>query len=247
MLFLLRNIRRKLLTNNKVTTYLLYAIGEIFLVVIGILIAFQVDAYKGQLQNEGLQKLYTQTLIGDLKKDIVEYEKILNLTNRLIQQLDSANLLISAPNTTTEEVIEFAKNQYDIAIAGYWGTESQTLKSIINTGKFEIYPLDIRNKIMEVNKINQETILFSSDIVDWSLNSLRDYENRYLRGKLSNLMKPNDQLIEAAWADIDQRAFLSAFINLINTKYVNMSVQKGLLERQVKTTTELIQLLEEYP
>ena len=38
-----RKIRKQLLTENKFTKYLLYAIGEIILVVIGILIALQIN------------------------------------------------------------------------------------------------------------------------------------------------------------------------------------------------------------
>ena len=45
MLFLLRQIRRKLVMKNKFTTYLFYAIGEITLVVFGILIAVQIDTW----------------------------------------------------------------------------------------------------------------------------------------------------------------------------------------------------------
>tara|TARA_R110002126_G_scaffold35949_1_gene109886 strand:+ start:2382 stop:3143 length:762 start_codon:yes stop_codon:yes gene_type:complete len=40
-----RKIRQKMLTNNKFSKYLIYAIGEIVLVVIGILIAFQVNSW----------------------------------------------------------------------------------------------------------------------------------------------------------------------------------------------------------
>lgn len=43
MLFLLRQIRRKMLSKNQFTTYLPYAVGEIILVVVGILIAIQID------------------------------------------------------------------------------------------------------------------------------------------------------------------------------------------------------------
>ena len=39
----LNRIRQRLLTDNKFSKYLLYAIGEILLVVIGILIALQLD------------------------------------------------------------------------------------------------------------------------------------------------------------------------------------------------------------
>ena len=43
MIKFFRKIRQKLLTENKFSKYLLYAVGEIFLVVIGILIALQIN------------------------------------------------------------------------------------------------------------------------------------------------------------------------------------------------------------
>jgi hypothetical protein len=43
MINFFRKIRKKLLTQNKVSKYLLYALGEILLVVVGILIALQVN------------------------------------------------------------------------------------------------------------------------------------------------------------------------------------------------------------
>jgi len=43
MITLFRNIRQKLIASGSITKYLLYAIGEILLVVIGILTALQVN------------------------------------------------------------------------------------------------------------------------------------------------------------------------------------------------------------
>jgi hypothetical protein len=43
MLHFFRQIRQRLLTDNKFSKYLLYAVGEILLVVIGILVALQID------------------------------------------------------------------------------------------------------------------------------------------------------------------------------------------------------------
>jgi hypothetical protein len=43
MIKVFRKIRQKMLTENKFGKYLLYAIGEIILVVIGILIALQIN------------------------------------------------------------------------------------------------------------------------------------------------------------------------------------------------------------
>jgi hypothetical protein len=43
MIKLIRYIRKSLIAQGKITKYLKYAIGEIFLVVIGILIALQIN------------------------------------------------------------------------------------------------------------------------------------------------------------------------------------------------------------
>ena len=53
MISLFRKIRQKLIDENKIGSYLKYAIGEILLVVIGILIALQVNNYReAQLTEE---------------------------------------------------------------------------------------------------------------------------------------------------------------------------------------------------
>ena len=53
MIKFFRKIRQRLLTENKFSKYLLYAIGEIILVVIGILIALQINNW-----NEGRKLVY---------------------------------------------------------------------------------------------------------------------------------------------------------------------------------------------
>ena len=70
MLFLLRTFRHKLMSANKVTTYILYAIGEIFLVVIGILIAVSIDNWNEKRQTKQLEIRYLKELRDNLTYDI---------------------------------------------------------------------------------------------------------------------------------------------------------------------------------
>ena len=73
MLFLLRNIRRKLMKENKITTYLLYAVGEILLVVIGILIAVKIESLNQEKQKQAEQ---SDTLsFDDFLEDYFAYLK----------------------------------------------------------------------------------------------------------------------------------------------------------------------------
>ena len=52
-------IRKQLANNNKFSKYLLYAVGEILLVVVGILIAFQVDNWSKRNEDS----LQTQNIL----------------------------------------------------------------------------------------------------------------------------------------------------------------------------------------
>jgi len=62
---------------NKTGKYLKYAIGEIILVVIGILIALSINNWnEKRLQKQALKNIYT-IIIEDLKNDITEINKIL--------------------------------------------------------------------------------------------------------------------------------------------------------------------------
>jgi hypothetical protein len=71
MLFLLRKIRRKLISpDNKALTYLLYAIGEIVLVVLGILIAVSIDDWNKQKEREVLVRSTLEQVKLDLLRSI---------------------------------------------------------------------------------------------------------------------------------------------------------------------------------
>ena len=66
MISLLRGLRNNLLAERRLTRYLLYALGEIVLVVIGILIALQVNTWNEE-RKRGLERL---ELLGALQSDL---------------------------------------------------------------------------------------------------------------------------------------------------------------------------------
>ena len=65
---LFRKTRQKLASENKVSAYLRYAIGEILLVVIGILIALQVNNWNEQRKLNTERKELVKSLISDFKE-----------------------------------------------------------------------------------------------------------------------------------------------------------------------------------
>ncbi|PQJ77305.1 DUF6090 family protein [Polaribacter glomeratus] len=86
MIKFFRKIRQKLLIENKFNKYLLYAFGEIFLVVIGILIALQIGIWTKARQTDKLELKIQKEIKGNLKNDL----NVLQLVIQVMQEVDTA-------------------------------------------------------------------------------------------------------------------------------------------------------------
>ncbi len=74
MIKFFRKIRQNLLIENKTGKYFKYAIGEIILVVIGILIALQINNWNENRKAEKIELTYLIRLKNDLEKDTLYLE-----------------------------------------------------------------------------------------------------------------------------------------------------------------------------
>ncbi|MFY0630269.1 MAG: hypothetical protein JXR05_07795 [Flavobacteriaceae bacterium] len=95
MIKFFRHIRKSLVSEGKTKTYLLYAIGEIILVVIGILIALQINNWNElQKEKESLETIYN-LVISDLESDLKAIPKVLEYNNNkspLLRHVIQGNL-----------------------------------------------------------------------------------------------------------------------------------------------------------
>jgi sulfur transfer complex TusBCD TusB component (DsrH family) len=88
MISIFRKIRQKLLQENRFTRYLVYAIGEILLVTIGILIALSINTWnESRKEKNYLLKVYAQ-IRQDLQADTLN----LRLS---IEDLEAKNIRIT--------------------------------------------------------------------------------------------------------------------------------------------------------
>ena len=82
MIKFFRNIRKKLLKEGKTANYLKYAIGEIVLVVIGILIALQINNWNEKRKFNSLKKVYIERLLDDLKQDTAQITSLIAINKK---------------------------------------------------------------------------------------------------------------------------------------------------------------------
>ena len=93
MIKLFRKIRYDLMEQNKTGRYFKYAIGEIILVVIGILIALQINNWNEQRKIDILQVEALKEVVSDLQDDFSSLENDIGLNYRA---LNSASIIRKA-------------------------------------------------------------------------------------------------------------------------------------------------------
>ena len=106
MINFFRKIRQRLLTKNKFSKYLLYAIGEIVLVVIGILIALHVSNWNQLRVEQNTMNTYYAKLSIALDADIKEQRSSIEQLNSIADDLMRCLEIL---NTRDENDIEELK------------------------------------------------------------------------------------------------------------------------------------------
>ena len=81
MISFFRKIRQKLLSQNRVTRYLAYSVGEILLVVIGILIALQVNNWNDSKKNREKETYFLKRLEKEFSRDSASLAGVIKILN----------------------------------------------------------------------------------------------------------------------------------------------------------------------
>src|SRR5210317_586335 len=115
MIQFFRRIRQKLISQNRLSKYLLYAIGEIILVVVGILIALQINNWnENRKDQQVVQELY-HNLISSLKTDSIAVVNIDSLIQCSLKRQEL--VLTSQPN---ELLIKYSNEELKGIVRDIW-------------------------------------------------------------------------------------------------------------------------------
>ena len=102
MIKFFRKIRKNLLAENKFSKYLIYAIGEIILVVIGILIALSINNQNEFRKDREKEQLFLHKLSSNLSDDISSLKTIMQSDTLIVQDLNKLSNEILTFNDSKE-------------------------------------------------------------------------------------------------------------------------------------------------
>jgi hypothetical protein len=147
MINFFRKLRQKEITNNKFSSYLLYAIGEIFLVVVGILIALQVNNWNEDRKNAKKEQLILVQLEKEYKSNLAQLEEKMLMRNDIIHTSEDVLDIIDNPANVNKDTL-FNK----IGILTLDPTFDPIMNDLISSGNLQL----IQNKELK-NKLSNWT------------------------------------------------------------------------------------------
>jgi hypothetical protein len=141
-----RKIRYRLAKDNQFFKYSRYAIGEIILVVIGILIAIQVNNWNEEKKNHEKENLLLMRMKSDLELDIIYLQNRMLQSKKIVQDhfkaLEELYLIQDSISHIREllNLIDFGSEMLTV--------QNSTYEEINNTGKIElINNMDLKNEL----------------------------------------------------------------------------------------------------
>jgi hypothetical protein len=142
-----RNIRIKSIELSKVKNYLLYAVGEIILVVAGILIAVYIGEESERIKNEAdVEKAITQ-VANDLEHDILEIEE----RKKIYEGKDSLIVLLLQDKLNESNIRNNLNIRY--LVVTYWPMSITTLGYDALTKNLSAISLKDDSLLSSLNKI----------------------------------------------------------------------------------------------
>jgi len=238
MIKFFRKIRQNLLMENKTGKYFKYAIGEIILVVIGILIALQINNWNEKRKIQSNQENYLTLLKTEAENNLKEIRNTKNEVSEMnMEQIVLYNLINIKQDTITEKhlseslfriVSGFYKFKYENSALSDLKS-SGNLKNVLNDS-LRKYLIALQPLVIEV-QIQEDAVIDSRDRVRNYINengSLKviidqsEQEERLGLPKLSKSKKTNTHLLGQVEFENILILYIGVTNRIISTQYPEM-------------------------
>ena len=234
--------------DNKPIKYMRYAIGEIVLVVIGILIALQINNWNEQR----IESNEEQLILLNLKEDFEYNQKTLD--SLIAYQVKSKNIQLSTLNYTGKKPKPETEKEFNIILEGlfYSGVfypKKGALDDLISSGSLKIIKNHIlRKKLSSWNPIVEQIKNREKGVSDYiaGIQILIHKKGSWLNvDNTSTSWTATSAAFPESGFDVDNRDLLNdlEFENLVETEIIQMGILTDVLKEGLKLVTEILNLL----
>lgn len=252
----LRSFRQRLLEQNRFKSYLAYAIGEIVLVVIGILIALQINNLNALSKNRQKELVYYENLVGEVQEISRIVSSRLDYEKEMQQECERALKLLNQTNINFDS-LSFVLNRVSTRMSFVsYGPIFEEMKYSGNLSLIRSIPL--KNSITQLYEemdyisfvVSENNDRFMDGLILFLLeNPFSDYgfgtksTSQTIRGVYETQSYKNAHSIQAEMLSDDKMKF--KLHNNVSNRVSVTAVHVRLYSEFLKETKELKSQIEE--
>ena len=244
MIHLFKKIRQQLIKDNKLRKYLAYAIGEVLLVVIGIVLALQFSNWN-QKSNEIKKEIwYLDNIANDmfnqqesLKYLKTYYDDVLNISKNILTDYKR--------NMSFKQVDSLSLKLNQLMISNTFPNIDNTYKELVSSGQVALIENDSFEKIFSVNQkelfygeiypvLNKYAVVDLLPVLD---NEDLVYEDKTITNYLSKILETPKNKLELTNAIKNKILVISDYkvnvdesLKMINNMIIAIDNEIALLE-----------------
>lgn len=249
MIKFFRKIRQNMIQENRASKYMLYAVGEIILVVIGILIALQINNTNEAKKERAKELNYLKNIKTDLNLTITELDLFISTRN---SQIEAAKRIIEHfDGKPIEDYNAFNKDIVDIYTWQRFFLIDNTFQELTNSGNLAIISNDsIKNALLTMQtiykkiKYNEDHFRYDAEVTLYepSYDMLdiypisKNYFHQVTNGNMGELVELKKEDFALMLTDLKQKngfAFAILEFTTMNMGFNDMKVKSQELIRQI--------------
>lgn len=216
MIKFFRKIRQKLLKENKFKSYFFYASGEIVLVVIGILIALQINNINENSKKDEIRKTYYHQIIQDLGKDHQYLKKEIKNLNTNINLYKNYRANFAKQKSLETLVLSQSKLNYYYP---YLKFNTNTIETLQSTGDIKLMPEKIRNSLIDLKNEQNVSISITSGNYDNFAKGLLEATKLGFTPNIILAQKNKEKVRKTIFKDLNFQDNLAEIALIVNSAY----------------------------
>jgi hypothetical protein len=243
MIQFFRKIREKLLSERKFSTYLIYALGEIALVVVGILIALWINNWNESQKEARIERAFLENFRKDLETDIQTLnEKLISNTQRINHTDSIISTLSKKVQLSEKEWARFYQWNLSLAFESYFIPEKSTISQFKATNKIHlISSKELKDKLFRYYSTN--------DRIEANVEkSMQLYQHNFLTKDIIQNILGGDVTRIIIGSDLDRPNFdlnelkqNSEYVFALLTKKITTTNQNEVYRKIILSAEELIE------
>lgn len=247
MIKFFRHIRKSLLENNQMGKYFKYAIGEILLVVIGILIALQINNWNEKRKTDIQLKSALKSVYNDMVADSVIVYQSLPLVQLRDSTIESLIQRSYATETNLDSLIAMMQNEFPLRWYSSPQYNKNTFTNLKSTGAFDILPNDIKISLSDYYTTVESYETLNQTLLNQYRTQLDDFVKRYnIIGRFYDSNYNNSYIYKTSWTNIDGADFAPRVAVILAAYNVLYRFAKEELETNLENIRAILPQLQPY-